>query len=291
MFRRPSRLIIPQYQASGSLSLIAAAELLGDSKRAIAAQVVDFAVRGVITIARDKGTGKKLGFKLVLADPDRVSAGAAGDDERDLLVAIYGERLKVGTPFRANQGSYQNRALGYQLRQPHRRAIARLIAAGLARERSFVLKVLTFWQKQPVVPSPRAFPIVDHLWGIHDYVKLAEQERFRVLQSPEGAESRTEPRTKLEILKLNEKLLAYAVLFNLEKEWMRQLDLQYRELPPEFIESLGTALEVLYVVGQTIETVDAIANVLDAAHAFEGLGAVFGGIGDVLGSIDLPDLG
>lgn len=291
MFRRPSRLVIPEYQAPEGLSLIAAAELLGDSKRAIAAQVVDFAVRGVITIGRDKGKRTRPAFTLVLANPDGVSAGAAGADERELLEAIYGVALKVGTPFRTNAGSYQKRVLGSQLRKSHRRAIARLVASGLARERNFFLKLVTFWQKQPVVPTPAAFPVVDHLWGIHDYVKLAEQERFRVLQSPDGAESRTEPLTGLEILKLNEKLLPYAVLFNLEKEWMRQLDLQYRELPPDLIESLGTALEVLYVVGQTIETVDAIANVLEAAHVLEGVGAVFGGIGDALGSIDLPDLG
>lgn len=291
MFSRPGRLIIPQYQAPKDTSLIAAAELLGDSKRAIAAQVVDFAVRGVITISRVKARGKggKPGFNLVLANPDGVSAGAAGDDERDLLVAIYGEALKVGSPFRTNAGSYQNRVLGTQLREPHRRAIARLVRSGLARERNLLLKLVTFWQKQPVVPTPAAFPVVDHLWGIHDYVKLAEQERFRVLQSPDGAEARTDPLTKLEILKLNEKLLPFAVLFNLEKEWMKQLDLQYRELPPELLESLGTVLDVVVVVGQTIETIDAIATLLEATHALEGVGAVFGGIGEVLGNLDIPD--
>ena len=289
MFRRPDRLIIAQYEAPKDLSLIAAAELLGDSKRAIAAQVVDFAVRGIVTISRDKRKGKdgKPGFSLVLANPDGVSAGPAGADERDLLEAIYGVRLKQGTRFRTNAGSYQNRVLGIQLREPHRRAIARLVARGLARERNFFVKLLTFWQKQPVAPTAAAFPVVDHLWGIHDYVKLAEQDRFRVLQSPDGAEERTDPLTQLEILKLNEKLLPFAVLFNLEKEWMRQLDLQYRSLPPELVESLGTILEVVVLVGQTIEMVDAIGTVLEATQALEGVGAVFGGIGEALSSLDI----
>lgn len=287
MFSRPNRLIVAQYEAPKDISLIAAAELLGDSRRAIAAQVVDFAVRGVITISRDPG--KKPGFSLVLSDPDGVSDGPAGADERDLLEVIYGVRLKAGTRFRANRGSHQNRALGVQLREPHRRAIARLVARGLARERNVLLKLLTFWQKQPVVPTDAAFPVVDHLWGIHDYVKLAEQDRFRVLQSPDGAEARTDPLTQLEILRLNEKLLPFAVLFNLEKEWMKQLDLQYRELPPEVLESIETVLDVVVVVGQTVEMIDAISTVLEATHALEGVGAVFGGIGDALSNIDLPD--
>lgn len=289
MFSRPSRIIVPQYEAPKGISVIGAAELLGDSKRAIAAQIVDFAVRGIITIRREKGKGKKTTFALVLAKPEAVSPGLPGEDERELLHAIYGVALKVGSPFRPSVGSYQNRALGYQLREPHRRAIARLIASGLARERNFFLKLATFWQKQPVAPTPAAFPIVDHLWGIHDYVKLAEQERFRVLQSPDGADERTDPLTQVDILRLNEKLLPFAVLFNLEKEWMKQLDLQYRALRPELLESLETVLEVVVVVGQTIEMIDAIATVLEATHALEGVGAVFGGIGEVLSNIDIPD--
>lgn len=291
MFNRPRRLIVAQYQAPEGISLMAAAELLGDSKRAVAAQVVDFAVRGIITIGRDKGKGRKAAFNLALARPDAVSAGAPGDDERELLEAIYGVALKVGTPFRSVAGSYQNRTLGTRLRTPHRRAIARLVAAGLARERNVLVRLVTFWQRQPVVPTPAAYPLVDHLWGIHDYIELAEQDRLRVLQSPSGAEERTDPLTQLEVLRLNEKLLPYAVLFNLEKEWMRQLDLQYRSLPPELLESLETVLDVIVVVGQTVETIDTISTLLEATHALDGVGAVFGGIGEALSNLDFPDLG
>ncbi len=75
----------------------------------------------------------------------------------------------------------------------------------------------------------------DHLRGMHLYIKVAEQDRLRVLQSPEGA-LRTpvhvdDPR---EMLKLNERMLPYAVLFNLEKDWAEQLAVQYEDGRPDW---------------------------------------------------------
>lgn len=278
MFRRPARLIIPEYSAPEGVSLIAAAELLGDGKRAIAAQVVDLAVRKLITISKDGGTAKKPIFTLRLN-----GSGDVGADEKDLLETIYGAALTPGTPFTTTPQN--TRRVGAQLKNPHRRAIARLIVSGLAVEQNFFAKLVTFWRKQPVIPTAAAHPIVDHLWGIHDYVKLAEQDRLRVLQSPQGAEARIDPLTDLEILHLHERLLPYAVLFNLEKEWMKQLDLQYRELPPELLESIGTVIEVIGVVAQTLEVIEAVATLIEVTEVLDGVGAVFGGIGEVLGAL------
>jgi len=98
-------------------------------------------------------------------------------------------------------------------------------------------------------------------------------------------------------LVLNEKLLPYAVLFNLEQQWMQQLDLQYRDLPPELAADLDDLLVIVDAVGLGLEIAVAIgdiATLVDAADALEGVGAVFGGIGEVLSNlpdIDLPDIG
>ena len=54
MFPRPDRIIVPQYEPTPGLSLVAAAELLGESRRAVAAQLVDLAVRGVVAVSRQK---------------------------------------------------------------------------------------------------------------------------------------------------------------------------------------------------------------------------------------------
>jgi uncharacterized membrane protein YgcG len=70
----------------------------------------------------------------------------------------------------------------------------------------------------------------DHLRGLKEFITLAEADRLRVLQSPTGAlrvaVDITDPRLRL---KLTEKVLPYAVLFGLEKEWSQELANLYAE--------------------------------------------------------------
>ncbi|CAN5565062.1 hypothetical protein BH10ACT7_BH10ACT7_11640 [soil metagenome] len=286
MLPRPSRIIVPQYTRPKDLSLVASAELLGDGKRAIAAQVIDFAVRKVVTISREKGKGRKTGFTLTLAD-----AAAENPDEKAVLATLFDEKLLPGATLTIAPG--RNRQLGVALKNPHRWIVARLISNGLAAERGFWSRLVTPWRSEPVLPTAKAEPLVDHLWGIRDYIALAEKERFAFLQGPTTAQRR-EPVGQLEALVLNEKLLPFAVLFGLEKEWARELDLQYRDLPPELLDDLDgalMALELLAHSGEIISGVADLVELVDAADALEGVGAFFGGLGDVLGNFDFPDIG
>lgn len=285
MFPRPDRIVIPQYEPTPGLSLVAAAELLGESRRAVAAQLVDLAVRGVVAVSR-----QKRGFVLELARPDALADrdSTPGQDERDILHAFFG-KLSVGARRELRRGA--NRDLGAGLRDQHRRVVARLIAGGLARERSWLERAVVFWRKQPTEPTSAAHPLVDHLWGVHDYIELAEKDRLAMLQSPSGA--LTVPRGEVEILRLHERLLPYAVLFGLEKEWMRELDVRYRSLPPEVLDSVGSVLEVAEVAAHGVALVLDLADLataVDLGDAADGLGAFFGGLGDVLGNIDLPSI-
>jgi hypothetical protein len=66
----------------------------------------------------------------------------------------------------------------------------------------------------------------DHLEGLKVYLELAEADRLRMLQSPEGALRTGGPEA---VLKLHEKLLPYAVLFGLERDWSRVLAAEYAE--------------------------------------------------------------
>lgn len=285
MFPRPGRIIVPQYEPTPGLSLVAAAELLGESRRAVAAQVVDLAVRGIVRVARD---GRR--FTLELADLGALSPDTTGPgyDERDILHVLF-PGLQPGARLELRKGS--NRGLGAQLRDPHRRVVARLVAAGLARERGWLERAVMWWRKQPTEPTPTAHPSVDHLWGVHDYIRLAEQDRLRMLQSPSGA--LTTPRGDLEVLKLHERLLPYAVLFRLEKEWMRELDLRYRSLPPETLENLGAVVDAAEIAVHGIALVvdlAELASIVDVGDSLEGVGAFFGGLGEVLGSLDVPSI-
>jgi len=62
----------------------------------------------------------------------------------------------------------------------------------------------------------------DYLEGMKLYLTVAEDERLRVLQSPQGAE-RIDVGNDLELVKLYEKLLPWAVVWGVEDRWMREL--------------------------------------------------------------------
>ncbi len=272
--RRPNRIIVPEYLPPKGVSLVACAELLGDGKRAMAAQIVDFAVRKVITISRTEK-----GFRFVL-----VSAEGESTDERSVLAAMF-PGLKPGAQLTITRG--RNSSLGSSLREPHRAITANLVRGGLATERGFWAKLFTPLKREPVIATPAAYPVVDHLWGIHDYVKLAERERFALLQSPDGTATRVVDGR--EILLLNERLLPYAVLFNLEREWATAIDTEQQALVSSLdaVDAVA-ALEIIELAVHGTEAVLAIADLastVDAADALDGVGSFFGGLGDLLSGL------
>ena len=62
----------------------------------------------------------------------------------------------------------------------------------------------------------------NYMEGLKLYIKMAEADRLKFLQSVEGAET-----SNAGIVKLYEKVLPYAALFGLEKSWMNELSKYY----------------------------------------------------------------
>lgn len=74
----------------------------------------------------------------------------------------------------------------------------------------------------------------DYLYGLRDYMRLAEAERIKVLQSPHGSLTEkvaVDPNDKKQLVKLYEKLLPYAMLFGIEQDWAKQFADLYTEQP------------------------------------------------------------
>lgn len=87
----------------------------------------------------------------------------------------------------------------------------------------------------------------DHLDGLRLFIRLAEADRIRMLQSPDGAlRDRARPAAgtgtadpgatstatatdPAEVLRLTERLLPYAVLFGLERQWLQKLAALYEQ--------------------------------------------------------------
>lgn len=295
MFPRPDRIIVPQYEPPSGFSLIACAELLGESKRAVAAELIDLAVRGVVGVRR--GDGKRAGFELTLRRVPADDGTASVRDDLAVLAAVF-PSLQPETV--TTLAPATRRRLGQELRTAHRQAVARLVDAGLVRERGLVEKAVVFWRKQPTEPTERAHSHVDHLWGLHDYIAWAEADRLAFHQSPSGAGMRE--MDGVAMLHLHERLLPYAVLFGLEKQWMRALGVRYEAARAELGEVIdgvevavhlaSAAVDVATIVtelpelGELPDLAD-LGSFVDLGDAADGVGAFFGGLGEFLGGIDL----
>jgi uncharacterized membrane protein YgcG len=82
---------------------------------------------------------------------------------------------------------------------------------------------------RPVQLTEKGREASDFLRGMKVYLTVAEEERLRVLQSPQGAE-RIDVGNNFELVKLYEKLLPWAVLWGVEDQWMRELELRVASL-------------------------------------------------------------
>lgn len=81
-----------------------------------------------------------------------------------------------------------------------------------------------------------------YMEGLEMYIRMAEAERMKFLQSVEGADV-----SPTGIVKLYEKLLPYAAVFGLEKSWMGELEkyAKVAEIEPEWYPSGASAMDVI----------------------------------------------
>jgi uncharacterized membrane protein YgcG len=120
----------------------------------------------------------------------------------------------------------------------------------------------------------------DELLGLKDYIKLAEADRLKFLQSPQGAEKVAaaglkpdDPKFKV---KLFESLLPYAMLFDLEKDWAKQFKDIYTT-PPGWYQGNWSTFNAVYLAN-SIGGFSAGTSVAFSPPASSG-GSGFGGGG------------
>jgi uncharacterized membrane protein YgcG len=129
----------------------------------------------------------------------------------------------------------------------------------------------------------------DDLLGLKDYIKLAEADRIKFLQSPEGAEKlpvaeQFDPKTPEAKVKLFEKLLPYAMLFGLEKDWAKQFEGIYNTAPGWYQGGNWTAFNTGYLIGSlddfnTASSMSFASPSSSSGSGFSGGGAGGGGGG------------
>ena len=116
----------------------------------------------------------------------------------------------------------------------------------------------------------------DYLDGLKLYMKLAEADRIKILQSVKGAERLEEIGESR--VKLYERLLPYAVLFGIEKSWLHVLSIEYGNTAPGWYD--GTTAFNAAVFAQSISSISSSVNsYTDTSSSSSGGGGGGGGGG------------
>ena len=260
---RGTGVIVADNEPDPKVDVLLASRILGRSRRGLPAALLDLAVHGNLRLLRINGTSADAAAAGYYAFELVTTAGLA-PEEQQLVKVVFGAR--AGRPVRipANGGGLRPAlqrvglaAFGRSLREGYRRtpsgwlrdllswgAIATTsLQWGFSRQLGYhadetqgwvllgiavLSAVITF---SAFTIGVSTYPLTkkgalarEHLLGVREYIRVAEQRRIQFLQGPEGvimSGSR-----EVEQAKLDDPLLAYAVLFNQERGWRRTLDLR-----------------------------------------------------------------
>ena len=269
--------IIAEYAPPKGLDPFTASVVLKKTTRGAAAAFVDLAVRRAIRIIEQPATGwfaRGNNYVLQLVDASQLSG-----PELSLARALFGSRLEPGTEYsmtgkdtklservrRIIQGA-TSAAVGSGLRRKvsgRYAVLPTLLVVGtgaasaalgftmldgsvggilpialLAIPAIAIIVVFGIVFRTPL--TERGAELRDHLLGLELYIKLAEADRLRMLQSPVGAQKEAaSPSDARDVVKVYEKLLPYAVLFSLEKQWAIELGKYYVDQNPDYYSGSG----------------------------------------------------
>lgn len=256
-------IIIAQYSPPKDVYPMLAAELLGRTKSALPAQIVSFAVAKVLAIRErpDRPTNQRYELELLAGWP------TAPKEQQWVLKALFG-KIVLGTTVVLDSSnvaigdrmakhryrmSHEVDAKGWRARPTTRIpkvlrwatfAVAlvalavRFISIGVDVDPPGV-SLAAFWcvigwivvsvlASAPNLITEAGAQMRDYLYGIRDYISLAESDRIRFLQAP-GTAERIDVTDESAVIKLYEKLLPYAMIFGIEKDWIAELGRYYSE--------------------------------------------------------------
>lgn len=277
-----SGIIIPQYTVPQGINLLEASELVGRANTGVAAQIVSFAVRGKLRILDYPVTSGGAQFTLQLLDTSGVddqelalltavfSTGPGAetfavlrevglvDDAAARAVKVVqsgvAPRLTV-RGFKQKRSSLAGILIALSVFLMGFASVAFFFYAFTSNSFSgwsaaamfisffaFILSLAFAWR--PAVLTARGAELNDYLLGMRDYLQLAEADRFRMLQRPEGAQrmrlEKLDIRYPAQKVKLYEKLLPFAVMWGIEREWAKELTFLMGPEAPSWFVTTGT---------------------------------------------------
>lgn len=245
-----------EYIPPKNVSVLLAEQIGMGTRAGMAAQIVDLAVRHYIKVyqVREKSTFKSAEYELEVVKP----TDTLSEEERRFVTTLFGEgntsvgsRLdmkklqsdyKLANKLYANTKNLQKQVKGeYGFRQKANQQSRWFMRIG------HILLVIGFLALSPLllvaaivayVSGSMLYPLTDkgvelrrYLEGLKRYISVAEEERLKMLQSPEGAHKSQVSNidNPKQLVHLYERVLPYAILFGQEKGWSKQLGQYYEQ--------------------------------------------------------------
>ena len=303
-------IIIPEYAADPQMTPLLAANIIGQKRRGIPAALIDAAVRGLVIISPADESGRSKGGFII----ERTSK-TASDADAAILTGFLGEGVAAGTqvstltPDTARYGrlsklqrEVSRHVVSSGLRVQKGAALrglliaASIVGAIVMGWSSLQLMVLGLGGALPplsiglfwvcVVPGililRKVTPLTeqgalerDKLLGLRDYIRLAEADRLRVLQSPQGALRKPVAVGNAKtMLSLTEHVLPYAIIFGLAKEWSAVLSHLYEESSMEATWYVGNNPANLFLFSAFLSD---FSSSVSKSWASSGTSSSFGG--------------
>ncbi len=268
--------IVPQYLPPKDLSVLGSSEVLKQRflPASISAQILDLAVRHYFKIYET--TEKKL-LKDKTSYTVELTKTTTGLklEEKSVVTMLFGDSPTVGDKVdlsdlsnklykkAADLGKSIDTQLandGYFVRAPQQVFQTYLTWGIVLCVLGFIFPPYTLGillAGVVVLVSARLMPartqkgvdMRDYLYGLRDYMKLAEADRLKVLQSPKGElTEKIDVNDTTKLMKLYEKLLPYAMLFGIEREWAKQFADLYNDKQPDWYNG-SSAFNAVYFAG------------------------------------------
>lgn len=257
--RRATGIIVAQYEVPDDMPPLLAAAIVPGAKDAIPAEIVHLAVRGTLRI--EEGThpssprlrrlpGTRIPDQLDVDALDALFVGAYDDGVVTLPTTseTFASRMNAlqqgGKDAAAIRGlTTKARSRGAAVLQwlaiaviaagfglslwgafsGRVTAIPALVAVCVALVLALISSFFSF-SKHTVLTAEGA-RAYEHLMGVREFIRVAEADRLQMLQSYTGAERRQDGSAN--VIVVYERLLPYAMLFGMEREWGEILEYVY----------------------------------------------------------------
>lgn len=251
--------IVPEYLPPENASVTVSARIAKHAYGSVmAAQLLDLAVRRYIKLSEQETKAFIGKSKLYFVEIIK-SLNDLRPEEQELLSDMFGHLPEVGESLslqtlQSNNAYYKRTTDNdkklrklilekYELRKTDQSlkrwlrmvALVAVVISVLVLSPPLLFLAIVAFSLSFVARSltNKGLDLRRYLAGLRDYIKVAETDRLKMLQSPEGAAKVSEisdnPTNEKQRIVLYERVLPYAVLFRQEKEWAKQLGKYYEQ--------------------------------------------------------------